>query len=91
MLNFIYFLFLKSILSKQIPNFEGRDVSDDMPDDKLCDHPTIKITHEKSFIGRRCITGHEDIQGPLAVCGRYAISLSMTRSIGDRFVLCFVL
>eukprot|EP01041_Mallomonas_annulata_P001062 gene1062-2080_t len=39
----------------------------------------------ESFIARRSHTGQTVKTGPIAVFGRYGISLTMTRSIGDRY------
>mmetsp|Transcript_25881 Transcript_25881/g.26096 ORF Transcript_25881/g.26096 Transcript_25881/m.26096 type:complete len:417 (+) Transcript_25881:88-1338(+) len=44
-----------------------------------------QIIHSESFIGERVLKGYTDIKGPVAVCGRYGVSLNMSRSIGDKY------
>ena len=44
--------------------------------------PEYQLTHEESFIRRRRTSDGREI-GPLAVFGRYNLSVSMTRSIGE--------
>lgn len=62
--------------------------SEDMEFDEGQEHTdeTIpKLVHSHSFIGHRTLTNNQNIKGPLAICSRYNISLTMTRSIGDRY------
>ena len=43
-----------------------------------------KVLHSESFIARRTNSRGEKV-GPVAVMGRYGLSITMTRSIGDRY------
>eukprot|EP01041_Mallomonas_annulata_P008097 gene8097-16615_t len=82
-----YSVHSRSLLSTQIPKLKKDDsrTTESIHAINNCDNASILIVHEKSFIGRRAIVGYEDNLGPLAVCGRYGLSLNMTRSIGDRY------
>jgi len=44
----------------------------------------LEVVHSSSFIKRRTIEAQPEVKGPIAVFGRYNVSLCMTRSIGDR-------
>ena len=45
-----------------------------------------KIIHEESFIFRRkAMSSNGVVTGPEALCGRHNVSITMTRSIGDKY------
>lgn len=44
---------------------------------------TMPIIHQKSFIGKR-VNEDKSVVGPLALFSRHGVSITMTRSLGDR-------
>ena len=57
----------------------------------ICDEeelPNVMAKHSESFIGQRSV---KEVTGPIAVFGRHGISLTMTRSIGDRLDFNYIL
>lgn len=97
-LNIDYSEHSKKIIAKEPATYEeGENPEDLTPDDYVetkdglirkdrANVPqTMLIRYEQSFIGQRALVGAEHIKGPLAVMGRFGISLNMTRSIGDRY------